>query len=295
MSFILDAIAKSERERQQQEIPDARILATPVRNTRQPQRFLPYLLAGALLLNVIVLLVWMQTDQSPLDQFQHSINGATELSPAQKVTSDNKPSINETANLPITEPAYPLNRAVENSGAKTLDPGLAPPASKMVLPEELTARPTSGKPARIDNSQGRLEANSQSTRPPNVADAKDGNGGDNSIVIEPDNQPGVTGSADSTKQTIIRHVVEPLPRKISRLSELPDDVRRDLPSVTFSGHLYSKNLASRYVLVEGGRTVFSGQQITDELILHEVTPTGAIVNFRGFLIEVGVLQNWSLK
>ncbi len=72
-------------------------------------------------------------------------------------------------------------------------------------------------------------------------------------------------------------------------------MRRDLPAVTFTGHLYSKNVNLSYVMVNGGRSVIAGQQIVDELFLHKVTPTGAIVDFRGFLIETGILQNWSLK
>jgi hypothetical protein len=47
--------------------------------------------------------------------------------------------------------------------------------------------------------------------------------------------------------------------------------------------------------VNDGRSVFEGQQIVDELSLHKITPTGVIVEFRGYLIDVGVLQNWNLN
>ena len=68
-----------------------------------------------------------------------------------------------------------------------------------------------------------------------------------------------------------------------------------LPSVAFTGHLYSSNSKSSYVFMDDGRQLIEGQQIVDELILHEITPTGVIVEFRGYLIDIGVLQNWSLN
>jgi general secretion pathway protein B len=83
-------------------------------------------------------------------------------------------------------------------------------------------------------------------------------------------------------------------RKVSRISELPGTVRKDLPTIIFSGHLYSSNPDSSFVFVDEGRPVRKGQQIANELFLHEITPTGVIVEFRGYLIEVGVLQGWTL-
>ena len=78
----------------------------------------------------------------------------------------------------------------------------------------------------------------------------------------------------------------------SRLASLETDPGA---SVAVAGHLYSKNPRASYVFIDGGRQVVAGQQITDELLLDEITPTGVVVEFHGYLIEVGVLQNWSLK
>jgi hypothetical protein len=49
------------------------------------------------------------------------------------------------------------------------------------------------------------------------------------------------------------------------------------------------------VFVNEGRAVRKGQKIANELFLYAITPTGVIVEFRGYLIEVGVLQNWTLN
>jgi general secretion pathway protein B len=84
-------------------------------------------------------------------------------------------------------------------------------------------------------------------------------------------------------------------RKVSRLSELPVAVRNDLPRVVFSGHLYSSDPSSSMVFVDDGRPVTQGRQIANGLFLHEITPTGVVVEFRGYLIDVGVLQNWTLN
>ena len=83
--------------------------------------------------------------------------------------------------------------------------------------------------------------------------------------------------------------------RVSRLSELPSAVRKDLPTVVFTGHLYSSDPNSSVVFVGDGRPVMKGRQIVDGLFLHEITPTGVVVEFRGYLIDVGVLQNWTLN
>ena len=115
------------------------------------------------------------------------------------------------------------------------------------------------------------------------------------IHIGPDTLSSETDSGNSVESFQGVQQTNVMPRKISKISELPGTVRGNLPTVVFSGHLYSSNPESSVVFIENGRPVKRGRQIADGLSLHEITPTGVIVEFRGYLIEVGVLQNWTLN
>lgn len=300
MSFILDAIAKSERERQQQEIPDARIFAMPVVDSQRPRRNLPYYVAGALLLSIIVLLIWMQSGQPPFHRFLQSENASNEPAVTPQFAAHNVNSLNEISNVEISAPVARITQFADVTSAAPQTAGtgssikntgsmLAPPDRNTVF-DQWPIKTKDNAPALVENNQGDLVVKLENEPSLKTTEKRNGNSM-NPILIEVNSGSDVNSRVVDKNQTEL----DPDPRKISSLSELPVDVRRDLPAVSFTGHLYSKNVALSYVMVDGGRSVIAGQQITDELFLHKVTPTGAIVDFRGFLIETGILQNWSLK
>lgn len=291
MSFILDAIAKSERERQQQEIPDTRTLATPVSELRRPRRLLPYLLlVAALLLNVIVVLIWIQTDESPFNELSQTENNniepvADRIAIPNNVVSENAAPKEGNAN----------SSAIFNQTDKPDRVNAQSAGSKPEIPKPLKEAEDE-IPHRMEGSQTGSTESLESVLTQKVTENSHGSGqGNRPIAVESNTQSPAINRADEQTPAEVQNAMQPAPRKVFRLSELPADVRRDLPSISFTGHLFSKNVKVSYVMVDGGRSVIAGQQIAEDLFLHEVTPAGAVVDFRGYLVEVGILQNWSLK
>jgi general secretion pathway protein B len=302
VSFILDAIAKSEHDRQQQEVPDARTLALPVGSEPRPRRVLPFLVVVALLLNVIVLVIWMQSDRSLLNLFSLSQSDAIEQSTEQAFVSDNSSTTNQIISVDAvaTVASSKSTEEIENSAStltavNTSSPKFIAQTEKMVSTSKTLIEPKGETISEPPDTESDLEGESKLTPPQHVAETTSL---EETVRVrnEPDTlsnkiHPGGLANQSPGGQD----AGEVRPRKVSRLSELPADVRRDFPSVNFSGHLYSSNPKLSYVFVNDGRSVFEGQQIVDELSLHEITPTGVIVEFRGYLIDVGVLQNWNLN
>lgn len=265
MSFILDAIAKSERERQQQELSAPQILALPTAPAPQSRGMLPYIVVAALLLNAAVLFVWVQSERSLL----------TSTAPPPAVTEDGmemSPALSTVAmaaRVTVAEPAAPEVTTAPAVQSDALDTAVA------------TAREaTSATRESVTTSA------SSPSRP-----ASDDVPGD-WIRIGPDtlSNRAQSGQSAETPQRASGSLI-----RVSSLSELPTDVRDDLPNVVFSGHLYSSVPTSSIVFVDEGRPVSQGRRIADDLYLHEITPTGVVVEFRGYLIDVGVLQNWTLN
>jgi general secretion pathway protein B len=301
VSFILDAIAKSEHDRQQQEVPDVRVLALPVVSQKRPRRVLSYLVVVALLLNVIVLVIWMQSDRPLLNWFSLSQSDAIEQSTEQALVSDNSSTTNRI--IPV-DAVGAVNSSkstveIENSASKlaaanTPTPEFIAQTEKTVSTGKSMIEPKGETISEPRDTESDLEGESELTQLQHMAETTSLE--DTATVrIEPDIssnkiQPGALENQSPRGQD----AGELRPRKISRFSELPADVRRDIPSVDFSGHLYSSNPKLSYVFVKDGRSVFEGQQIVNELFIHKITPTGVIVEFRGYLIDIGVLQNWNL-
>jgi len=302
MSFILDAIAKSEHDRQQQEVPGAHTLALPVGSAQRPRRILSYMAMVALILNAIVLVIWMQPDRSPFNWISLLNSDAIEQPTQQVVISDNTPATNQATPVEVTTMAASSKKIVEtdittsNATASNISsPTLPAQTRKTVLPSESLAEPSGGTLVEARDTGAELEGKSELSSPRNLVETKGGEG-TAGVRIEPDILPSKIGPGElANKASTTQSAGEVIARRVSRLSELPADVRRDLPSVAFTGHLYSSNSKSSYVFVGDGRPVNEGQQIVDELILYQITPTGVVVEFRGYLIDIGVLQNWSLN
>jgi general secretion pathway protein B len=276
MSFILDAIAKSEQERQQQEVPGVRVLALPAGGVRQPLRIMPYFIIGALLLNAALFVIWMQSGQTLLDSFSPTQIGNIDRGNEQGIASDNTTPADPTVSAEITANVTTPEVFAEIDTRASINEPLA---------EQQSATTASISEAVTGLVSGHEKASATTT----VGDITARN------LIEPEASSNKAHSGQSAEPVQDLQDNTVMPRKVSSLSELPSTVRKDLPTIVFTGHLYSSNPDLSYVLVDEGRAVRKKQQIVNELLLHEITPTGVIVEFRGYLIEVGVMENWTLN
>ena len=266
MSFILDAIANSEQERQQQEVPSAQILALPAGSAKQPRRVLPYLVVGALLLNAALLVIWMQSDQTFLSNSSPTPADNIDRPNLQATVSGNVSVEDGAASVEVTDNTATAKVATEIGNIEPVNDSRAELPNETLVTQDIAAGPVSKSETVTGEDTTSWER------------------------IEPDSLSDKT----SSEQQIVRNT-DVLQAKVSRLSELPRALRNDLPTVVFSGHLYSSDPKSSLVFVDGGRPVRKGRKIAKDLFLYEITPTGVIVEFRGYLIDVGVLQNWTLN
>ena len=279
MSFILEAIAKSEQERQQQEMPDARVLRLPAVHLRRRRGLLPFLVVVALLLNAIVIAIWMQSDRLLPDQ-------------AAPVKSENmEAAIGPAAVADIAKPANPTPpvEAAADAGIPAGSPQTGKPAK---VNESITGQQLA-TPTDTGETDSGLVGEPETVQPEPLVMKSDA-GTAAWVRSDPDTLSNETQAVPKVDPQDMQAPPEK-PRRVFSLSELPSDVRKNLPGVTFSGHLYSQKPGVGVVFVDGGRPIKEGRQIDDDLILHKITPTGVIVEFRGYLVEVGILQNWSLR
>jgi len=282
VSFILDAIAKSEQERQQHDVPGPQVLALPTVSAPQPRSLLPYVVAGALLLNAAVLAAWMQSGQSPTEPPSQQSFGEEALRNEEVMMPGGAISAEQAA-VPEVAAEIPSPEIVAGV-TDTLAPS-APPARPQTAVPPVTTQTVTTSPVE----QAVAEQEIVRQEPAAMAEGEDTTAW---IRIGPDT---LSNRARNGQQAMPEQGTGGAQRKVSRLSELPVAVRNDLPKVAFSGHLYSSDPDSSMVFVDSGRPVTQGRQIAGDLFLHEITPTGVIVEFRGYLIDVGVLQNWTLN
>jgi general secretion pathway protein B len=76
------------------------------------------------------------------------------------------------------------------------------------------------------------------------------------------------------------------PKRIIAMDELPDSVRKDLPDLAVSLHVYTKDPSTRLARVNN-RTVREGDFAAPGLRVEEITPDGVVLRFQGYRFRTG--------
>lgn len=67
---------------------------------------------------------------------------------------------------------------------------------------------------------------------------------------------------------------------------MPDSVRAQMPPIDVTVHVWNPQPASRFIMIDG-RMYHEGDRLGHGLRLLSITPTGEIVEFRGYRAELG--------
>ncbi|MEO8808157.1 MAG: general secretion pathway protein GspB [Burkholderiaceae bacterium] len=69
--------------------------------------------------------------------------------------------------------------------------------------------------------------------------------------------------------------------RVYALSELPDDIRRELPTLAVGGAMYSQNPANRMLIVNG-QTFHEGDKLAPGLSLEQIKLKSAVLEYKGY-------------
>ena len=75
--------------------------------------------------------------------------------------------------------------------------------------------------------------------------------------------------------------------RILAYSELPLEIRRGIPEMTFDVHLYSAKPAERMVSING-KMMQEGQEVSPGLKLQEIVQDGMVFSYQGYRFKRGV-------
>jgi general secretion pathway protein B len=74
--------------------------------------------------------------------------------------------------------------------------------------------------------------------------------------------------------------------RIAGLRELPAHIQNEIPPLTVSGYIYSANKADRTVLINK-KLLREGDRVAPDLVLEKLTPTGMVLNYKGYRYRAG--------
>ena len=160
-----------------------------------------------------------------------------------------RPGATPVAAAPIPVSAPPPPRGVAPVPAAVPAPALAPAPAPLPAPTTLADAPRKPAPK---------VALAAAARPPAAAS-------------KPPARAVVAAAA----------VPAPAEPRIYQLSELPDEIRRELPTLAVGGAMYSQNPANRLLIVNG-QTFHEGDKLAPNLSLEQIRLKSAVLEYKGY-------------
>lgn len=267
MSYILDALKKSEKERQRGTAPDLLTVQETLLPEKKKRRVWPYILGAVLILNMGLaayrLIPWQSKNEKA------GTNTVAVQTSEPKTAGSLQPEISRT----ITTRAGIKKREVPPATNTTREKSLKTPLAitkkeeKPVVQKATVQSKIREQPAVIKEAQP-VQTLQQVLNPEIPASAPS--------PVSPDVKP-------------VQNDPAPVPGRIYQAGDLPASVRQNLPAVNMSVFMYSEDPASRMVRING-QMLREGQYISDGLKLEEIKPDGVILNYKNYRLHLGQKQ-----
>lgn len=299
MSYILDALKKSEKERRNKTAPDILSVQEAVENPSHRRSLWPYLLLAALFLNAGILAWWLAYShpkklpplvESRAAKYENQpVSREHNKAPMSGITSETnenaiakKPIIQEEKTNQKAEIAAARSIGARNDMGKLSSSENTPvrtPAGSEKVPAVLNPvlkQSQPAQPARSEIQNPTVSTGVQAANQP-ASEPKTGLPKANTVSVPPSVPPPAR--------------IEPAPveNKTYSLAELPESIKQDLPSFSISAHIHSSEPSSRMVKINGA-TMKEGQELLTGLKISEITPNGVIMIYRGYRFNVGLIR-----
>ena len=269
MSFILEALKKSEQQRQQKNPPSKkghkRILS--LQASPSGSRLFPWLVFG--LLSLIVFSGWWYYTQTD----------ASQTSPSEVIQSTNSAHTQKVA----TSDTVTNNPAETNTPTPViLQPEILQPEIAKTAPQTASAAPQPAitvEPAPVPRSLGSpttTQTAPLSGRIFSTADRK-------IQTIEAPVETVVI--AQPEPQELSNESFNPDSTRLPLYSDLSSELRNRIAPVNMSMHFYNKD-PNRSLVRINDRLLREGDWVSRELELVEITPAGVILGFKGKIFEL---------
>jgi general secretion pathway protein B len=261
MSYILEALKRAEAERERDAVPGLNAQPQPADLPEVPDTPRPtpawVWAVGGVAVGVVGLLGWrqLQPDDPPPPAVSATL-------PIQSV------AVAESASAPaMVRPGAATAAAPAAAPPPAANAGSSPPSQRAAV----GAGAGAGTKAADATSDPAIKAPDKKTAKP-PPPAREARPAAATVAAAAGNAaaPAAPASADT---------------RVYALNELPDEVRRSLPSVTIGGAMYSQNPANR-ILIVAGQLLREGDMAAPNVFIERIKLRSAVLRYRGYLYEV---------
>lgn len=262
MSYILDALRRADSERERGGVPGLHTQDLPPLTGDEPpaSRVAPWFWGAAGLGALVVgALVWwlLQREEPPAAP-------ATAAAPTvQPALGQPLPTLAPSPGVPAAQgPAAQLPPPVQATAPQepAPRPALAAPAPALAPAPIVPVQPPAT--AALDAPR---EAAMQAARPASASPA---------ALSRP--SPPARSSPNDAVATAA---------PVQALHELPEQVRRAIPTLVVNGSVYSRSPADRFLIING-QIVHESGSVAPDVVLEQIGPRSAVLNAQGHRFEI---------
>ncbi len=243
MSFILDALRKSENARQRHGGPA--LAEVPIARRRENKQWWIAAVVALLLINVVVLAVVLIRDNDEPVPAAAAPVAATPIAPAA---------------VPPTVVATPAPAPAVTA------PMQAAPAPNPVV---ANAPPATGGHSLAEEAAGAVDLQSRDIDAPPNANSVAGNVPDRAPIVQALNPNAAPGTAQGPNENL------------PTLNELTGDRAVNMPAMHLDIHVYSEKPAERFVFINM-RKYTEGATLTEGPVVERIRTDGVVLNQKGF-------------
>jgi general secretion pathway protein B len=268
MSYILDALRKSDQQRQRGAAPTLQMVPPAAVEPKRPA-YLSYGVLAAVLLGAGVAIGWLRPWQAEPSPPAANVVAAR---PSAAVQSQPVPARTEIAPPVTPQPQTAAPAAQIASAPAPLPAQAAAPAPAPVrapVPAAVTAPVQAPAPAARKSQQA------ASVRPGTHATPQETAARAPQKAARPESPPAPASADSAPAQNIIL------------LADLPLALQQELPPMTVSVHAYSARPADRMVGINN-RMLREGDEVVPGLKLEQITPEGMVFGYKGYSFRRGV-------
>ena len=335
MSYILEALKKSDQERNRGAAPGLQTVHTPVVHESNRRYWWVYLLAGALFVNAGLLLWWLQPWKASGSKADHV---ASQQQVASTIDQTSKPPINDVALVASTpdnkaapsqpsaaatkEQQKPVLQRQETASAEEFTSARkdrTSTAAKNTAKNKTDSSPGSAELGVRKNDTAELQVSKPSVPAKAEATRRDAKPVDQSKEKQPaptaDVRERPSSTTDRAKPAPAERLAElhakaldealtskPKPaqpgitppdtadqmEQLPGLKSLPINIQKEIPDLALSFLVYADKPTDRMVNVNG-QMMREGQEVAPGLKIEQITPDGAVFNYKGRRFKKGVL------
>ncbi len=275
MSYILEAIRKSEQERQEHNhVPDLNTVHNSARS-ETGRSINPWLIVVAVMGLIIVVLIALQ-----LNALRDTAQTATLAEPGPVATPIAPPVQQAVTPTPQAAPqlvAQPTPQAQQR--VQLPPPPVTAQASTGTNP--VAQATPSGEPrddiAKLYQKQTNSEQLAQLDAPDTLKNlpSDDKINALNRLLAERSTKP---------------KVVEP-PKAYSSIYDLPESIQQQIPTLKFGAHIYSETTNTGFSIING-RKQLPGSEIMPGLRVIQIQPSKVILGYQGYEFSVPAMRDW---